>query len=148
VLTALWVCGVAAVVALAAGYARARLIVVTVTGNSMRPLIARGGRVLVRRTRRCRRGDLVLLRPAWGGRQMVKQVAAEAGDPVPGEFRVALAAATVPAGMLLVRGTTADSLDSRQLGPVPVDSVIGVVMGRRRAVRVPPVVPPCDAATP
>jgi signal peptidase I len=131
VTTVFGVCGLAVVLALAAGYARAQLILVTVTGDSMYPVIVRGGRVLVRRTHRCRRGDIVLLRIAKAGRQMVKQVVAEAGDPVPGEFRAALAAATVPAGMLLVRGTTADSLDSRQFGPLPLDSVIGVVMGRR-----------------
>ena len=121
----------ASAVVLAAGYARTRLISVTVTGDSMRPLIAGGTRVLVRRTRRCRRGDIVLLRPWRAGPPMVKQVVAVAGDPVPAEFQPATAAATVPDGMLLIRGTAPDSMDSRQLGPLPAGDVVGVVLGRR-----------------
>ncbi|MEJ3745843.1 S26 family signal peptidase [Actinomycetes bacterium KLBMP 9797] len=118
-------------VVVAAGYARARLVVVTVTGESMQPLIARGARVLVRRTRRFRRGDIVLLRSYGVGPPMLKQAVAVAGDPVPAEFRDALAVGVVPDGTLLVRGTTADSLDSRQLGPLPATSVIGVAVRRR-----------------
>jgi signal peptidase I len=118
---------VAAAVVAVAGYARARLVVVTVTGESMQPLIARGARVLVRRTRRFSRGDIVLLRPYGVGTQMLKRVVAVAGDPVPAEFHDALAVGVVPDATLLVRGTAADSLDSRQLGPLPTTSVVGVV---------------------
>lgn len=124
-------------VALAAGYARTRLILVVVDGDSMRPLIAAGTRVLVRRTRRCRRGDIVLLRPWRFGPPMVKQVVAVAGDPVPAEFRPVTAAATVPDGMLLIRGTAPDSMDSRQLGPLATGDVVGVVLGRRPPIPAP-----------
>ena len=118
-------------VALAGGYARTKLISVTVTGDSMRPLIAGGTRVLVRRTRRCLRGDIVLLRPSRVGPPMVKQVVAVAGDPVPAEFRQMTQASTVPDGMLLIRGTAPDSMDSRQLGPLATSDLVGVVLGRR-----------------
>ncbi|MDR7277075.1 S26 family signal peptidase [Catenuloplanes atrovinosus] len=123
--------------AVAAGWARRSLIVVTVTGSSMQPLIAAGSRVLVRRTGRCRTGDVVMFRIHDSGPPMVKRVVATAGEPVPPQLRTAGGPDLVPAGRLLVLGTAPDSMDSRQLGFLTTGDVVGVVL-RRAALPVAP----------
>jgi len=108
--------------------ARNRLLLVTVNGDSMTPVLRRGDVVLVRRSRRASTGSIALLRLDAGAVPMVKRVVAVAGEPVPDDLRQAVGQPVVPAGTIVVRGTTADSLDSRQLGAVQVTRVVGVVI--------------------
>jgi type IV secretory pathway protease TraF len=108
--------------------ARNRLLLVTVNGDSMTPDLCRGDVVLVRRSRRTNTGDIALLRLDATTVPMVKRVVAVAGEPVPAELRQAVALPVVPAGTVVIRGTTTDSLDSRRLGPVQVSRVVGVVI--------------------
>ena len=109
--------------------ARGWFRLVTVTGVSMTPVLCRGDVVLVRRSRRSRRGDIALLRlPPRNTGAMVKRVVAVGGDAVPDDLRHAVGVPVVPAGMLLVRGTTDDSFDSRRFGAVPLSDVEGVVV--------------------
>ena len=109
--------------------ARSRLLLVTVNGDSMTPDLRRGDVVLVRRSRRTSTGDIALLRLDATAVPMVKRVVAVAGEPVPAELRQAVGLPVVPAGTIVVRGTTADSFDSRRLGPVQASRVVGIVIG-------------------
>ncbi|MFF7095447.1 S26 family signal peptidase [Streptomyces rubradiris] len=131
VMLALAVCGAAAV---------RRLLVVTVRGTSMTPTHHHGDRLLVRRTRTVRRGQVVVaLRPrspaVWREDRhsplIVKRVAAVPGDPVPpGSVppRAEDHEGRVPPGRVVLLGdNTAASVDSRQLGFFPLDDVLGVV---------------------
>jgi nickel-type superoxide dismutase maturation protease len=92
----------------------ARLHRLEVSGQSMRPTLEPGDRLLLLRTRRVRAGDLVVVPdPRHPGRMVVK--------------RVVLASATG----LTVKGDNADaSTDSRQFGVVPLASVRGRVVYR------------------
>jgi signal peptidase I len=119
---------------------RRRLLVVTVRGVSMEPTYTSGDRLLVRRSGldRVRAGEVVVVQVGsapgdpTGGR-MVKRAVAVPGDPVPPQ--IPLADPVVPAGRLLVLGDNpARSNDSRRLGYIPADSLIGVVV-RPIAVR-------------
>ncbi|MFC4049534.1 S26 family signal peptidase [Actinomadura syzygii] len=110
--------GTAAAVGLAALGIRRGLLVATVSGRSMEPALRSGDRLLVRRTPRARRGQIVVVRarvPLLAGRPpeadtavmvepsaaeleshatygllLVKRVAAVGGDPVPREACPAL----------------------------------------------------------
>jgi signal peptidase I len=109
-----------------------RLVLVTVRGNSMEPTFADGDRVLVRRNRTCREGDVVVFAMPEGEGEpglhwLVKRVAQVSGERVPGELRSAVTEEIVPAGYLVVRGDAVRSLDSRQLGFIAESSVLGVV---------------------
>ncbi|MBP2706974.1 signal peptidase I [Microbispora sp. RL4-1S] len=131
------VCGLAAVALL-----RRRFVVVDVSGDSMRPSLRAGDRVLVRRVppRSVRTGEVVVVeaprprahQPEPGHRWHVKRVAAVGGDPVPARVADAPAlrdADRVPAGHLVVLGDNPHaSLDSRQRGFVPAELVLGVVL--------------------
>jgi len=89
-----------------AGTASAAALVrrVAVTGNSMRPALEPGDRVLAVRTRRARAGDLVVVRdPRATGRLLVKRVAAVGAH-----------------GVEVLGDNAAASTDSRVFGPVPV----------------------------
>ena len=134
---------IAAVVAVAGWLVlqRRRLLVVTVHGVSMEPTYRSGDRLLVRRSRldRVRTGQVVVVRVSGpgvdevtGGR-MVKRAVAVPGDPVPAQIPVP--DPVVPAGRLLVLGDNPlRSNDSRRLGYLSADSLIGVVlrpMGQR-----------------
>jgi signal peptidase I len=119
---------------------RRRLIVVTVRGVSMEPTYSSGDRLLVRRAglERVRAGQVVVVQVGGvpddptGGR-MVKRAVAVPGDPVPPQ--IPLADSVVPGGWLLVLGDNpARSNDSRRLGYIPADALIGVVV-RPIAVR-------------
>ncbi|MEV5824728.1 S26 family signal peptidase [Spirillospora sp. NPDC052242] len=135
------VAAVAAALA-ALGWARGRLVVVTVGGTSMTPTLHDGDRVLVRRRplHRVRRGDVVVLEPPPDGTRLpgppgpdgrnwnVKRVAALPGDPLPPG--VPGPDGTVPAGALAVLGDNPDSVDSRHRGPYPGDRLLGVVVRR------------------
>ncbi|GAB3987610.1 S26 family signal peptidase [Actinoallomurus acanthiterrae] len=127
-------CGTAAVIVLRS--LQARLALVRVVGSSMAPTFADGDRLLVRRTVRPRRGDVVVFRnpakkrepdPPW----LVKRVSAVPGDQVPEEVLAAVGAApgaVVPLDRLVVRGDAERSLDSRQLGYISAATVLGTVL--------------------
>ena len=128
--------GLAVVALVTLGVLRARLVRVTVHGDSMAPTLRNGERVLVRRTRpeTLNRGDLVVFRrPREPARSwMVKRVLAAPGDPLP---RVEIPNlwssrdTVVPADHLLVIGDNlAVSYDSRQFGFIHRGTVLGVVI--------------------
>ncbi|MFI1829345.1 S26 family signal peptidase [Streptomyces sp. NPDC020412] len=129
----------AVLAAYGAGAAR-RLLVVTVHGPSMTPTHHHGDRLLVRRTRRVHRGQVVVvLRPrspaVWREDRhsplIVKRVAAVPGESVPPGSVPPSAESRdgrVPPGLVVLLGdNTAASVDSRQLGFFPHGDVIGVV---------------------
>jgi signal peptidase I len=131
--------------ALSAGclaWARRRLVLITVKGDSMAPAYRDGQRLLVRRAA-CRTGEVVVFRPpsprVYDVDWMVKRAVAVAGDPVPADlsgFATVVAGgsggssprvSTVPGGRLLVRSDAPDGIDSRQLGLIDDRDVLGVV---------------------
>ncbi|MDQ1397242.1 MAG: hypothetical protein QOG64_2501 [Acidimicrobiaceae bacterium] len=98
---------------LATGVAKsARRIVVS--GDSMRPTLDPGDRLLVRRTRRPRPGDVVAaVDPRQPTRILLKRVLTITDD-----------------GLVLIGDNPDASTDSRHFGPVPWSSVLGVAMYR------------------
>lgn len=85
-----------------------------VTGESLSPLIQPGDYVLLLkargRLRHLQPGEIVVFRhPAEG--ILIKQVVCQEGD-----------------GSVVVRGLAENSLDSRQLGPIPLHWLIGRVI--------------------
>ncbi len=121
---------------------RRKIAIVAVTGPSMEPTLTAGDRVVVRRTglRAVRTGQIVVVEApsTWtrmpSGRDlhrewMIKRVAAIPGDPLPAGLPAMLAGdARVPAGKLVVLGDNSkSSMDSRSLGYVPGDRLLGVV---------------------
>ena len=146
------------VLVLALAALRRRLFAVTVRGASMEPVYVAGERLIARRVSATalRRGQIVILdkplRPAgweWSGAPvtgpagstwMIKRVAAVPGDPLPPEVAATVPGDRVPPGSLVVLGDNARaSIDSRELGLVPADRVLGVAL--RRYTR-PPADPP------
>jgi len=144
-----WMIGAAlavvAVAALAAVWARRRLVMVTVHGSSMEPTLLPGDRVLVRRRglARVRRGDIVVLEPplpdgvAVGVRAglddrrwNIKRAVALPGDPVPPAVAAAGDHRVVPPGALVVFGDGPTSTDSRQRGFFRATDLLGVVVRR------------------
>lgn len=137
---------------------RRRIAVVSVIGQSMQPTLAPGDRVLVRRASigEIRVGQIIVIeKPGGGGvwttgslrgdagrrEWMIKRVAAIPGDPGPdtmpatgtgdgaGAETSAGAGQVVPAGKLVVLGDNpARSMDSRQIGYIPADRVLGIVL--------------------
>ncbi|GIH15642.1 S26 family signal peptidase [Rugosimonospora africana] len=152
------VLGAVLLLAVAGGWLKAVLVVVTVTGASMEPALRSGDRVIVRRTlgRRVRRGQIVMFRlpeqarpaagthpdlppaePVRGGRRLddrflLKRAVAVPGDAVPDRVDPALrrqAGTPVPENRLVVLGDNAPaSFDSRNFGFVASDLVLGVVL--------------------
>jgi signal peptidase I len=122
-------CGVLATLML-----RRRFTVVTVTGDSMLPTFGPGDRVLVRRVRigRLRRGQVVVVEMPGTSEWMIKRVAALPGDPRPADCLPATEEPVercVPRGKLVVLGDNPPwSQDSRQIGYVPGDRLLGVVV--------------------
>lgn len=121
---------------------RRAIAVVAVTGQSMEPALTAGDRVIVRRTglQAVRAGQIVVVEApgAWTGPPagrdlrrdwMIKRAAAIPGDPLPAGLPAMLAGdARVPAGKLVVLGDNPESsMDSRSLGYVPGDRLLGVV---------------------
>jgi signal peptidase I len=123
-----------------------------VDGDSMRPSFADGDRVVVEKLAAPGRGDVIVLRSQ--GLTLIKRVVAVAGDTIevrgcravvngtvaaePGVDRshtrrdpsCRMPRVRVPAGTVFVMGDNRDdSLDSRAFGPVPLDDVIGHVVG-------------------
>lgn len=113
-------------------WARRHLVVVTVEGTSMHPAFTDGDRLLVRRGRVRRTGQIavfrnpVAARPPW----LVKRVAALPGEPVPRDFAATVHEPVCPPGTLLVRGDAARTQDSRHFGGVVASSVLGPVVCR------------------
>lgn len=140
--------GMSALAALATGVylLRRRIAVVAVIGSSMQPTLAPGDRVLVRRVRigQVRTGQIVViekpgesgtwvtppLNRATGQREwMIKRVAAVPGDHRPDAMPADSPGLLIPAGKLVVLGDNpARSLDSRQIGYIPAERVLGVVL--------------------
>jgi signal peptidase I len=141
------------------GWVRRRYLITTVDGPSMEPTLRSGDRLLVRRTRRVRAGQIVVvrIRPPMldapppdvaedaatvvpfepehpGGRLYVKRAIAVAGDPVPVDRVPLLRAApgaAVPRGALVVLGdNAATSWDSRDYGFVRGEQFVGVAVRR------------------
>lgn len=116
------------------------LLLTTVDGSSMEPGLRSGDRVLVRRTRKVRRGQIALLGyppvPSGAdtsGQYLLKRVVAVGGDRLaPGWAAPDLAGLggqVVPAGHTVVLGDNRpDSWDSRHYGFVPAERVFGVVL--------------------
>ncbi|GIJ54248.1 S26 family signal peptidase [Virgisporangium aurantiacum] len=127
VLIAVAVLAAAAVLSL-----RRVLLVVTVDGTSMEPTLRPGDRVLVRRTRAVRTGDVAVLGRA--GAYRVKRVAAVPGETVPpGVDAITGAVSTMPStvppgGLVLLGDNPSDSFDSRQAGLFRIHDVVGVVV--------------------
>lgn len=134
---------------------RRRIAVVTVTGESMRPALASGDRVLVRRARlgQLRLGQIVVVErpgrdgtwdtppPAWPATSrvwLVKRVAALPGDVWPREDTPSrlwspeppsLTGRSVPPGTFAVLGDNSlGSYDSRSFGYCPADRLLGVMV--------------------
>ncbi|NUR28986.1 MAG: signal peptidase I [Catenulispora sp.] len=105
----------------------------TVDGPSMEPALRSGERVLVRRTRRPRRGDVVLMRLPADSALLLKRVVAVAGDYLPAGWASpdvhGLGDARVPDGCYVVLGdNSAVSTDSRFFGLVRRDRLVGVMI--------------------
>ncbi len=131
------------------------MVTVTVRGTSMEPTYRDHDRVLVRRRSAVVPGQVVVVDGAAfaspGHRQpplprragpgpvaqrlwAIKRVVAVAGDPVP-RTRVPVLARVpenrIPAGKLVVLGdNAAASVDSRKIGYIPADRVLGTVVRR------------------
>ncbi|WP_410641386.1 S26 family signal peptidase [Amycolatopsis sp. lyj-346] len=120
--------------------ARRRLILTTVDGPGMAPALLPGDRVLVRRTRRPRRGQVALLRfpqlpsgAPTGDQLLLKRVVAVAGDRIPAGWAEpdvhGLGGEVVPRGCAVVLGDNRPaSWDSRHYGFVPRERIIGVMV--------------------
>lgn len=125
---------------------RRHVAVVSVIGHSMQPTLTAGDRVIVRRARidHLRTGQIVVFEnpghsgtwitppprwPATDRELMIKRVAATPGDPVPSATAVVTADVLVPAGNVIVFGDNlANSRDSRQIGYIPAERLLGVVV--------------------
>jgi signal peptidase I len=120
---------------------RRQWLVVTVRGASMSPTLRSGERVLARRNARWRTGSIVVFRWSKGRSEtrtapvLVKRVAAVPGEPFPAWARGTAVprwgeATRVPQGYIVVAGDGDRSSDSRDLGLVPTNDVIGTVVLR------------------
>ncbi|WP_433477017.1 S26 family signal peptidase [Spirillospora sp. CA-142024] len=153
--------GVLTAAGVLAVWVRRRYLVTTVDGPSMEPALHSGDRLLVRRTRRVRAGQIVVVRvrpPTLAepppdhvpvpeavpvmtehpdGPLFIKRAIAVAGDPVPVDRVPCLGETretTVPPGALVVLGDNAPtSWDSRDYGFVHAEQFIGVVIRRLQA---------------
>jgi signal peptidase I len=119
-------------------------LVTTVDGSSMEPALRSGDRLLVRRARRARAGQVVVFdfaeehkvksRSARRSRYyLIKRAVAVPGDRVPAGWADpdlgAIAGTVVPSGSLVVLGDNrASSWDSRHYGFVGPGLFIGVVI--------------------
>lgn len=133
--------GAVLMLAVAAVLVGRRLVVVSVSGDSMAPTLHSGDRLLVRRVpgETVRVGEVVVVqesRPCRPGDDrsvdwMVKRVVAVPGDPTP-SFLPSWERGPngrVPPHRLVLLGDNAEwSRDSRHFGSVPADRVLGVVL--------------------
>ncbi|WP_418061322.1 S26 family signal peptidase [Pimelobacter simplex] len=107
---------------------QAPLLRVTVVGSSMEPTLHHGQRLVVRRTglRRLRPGQLVVFDNPTAlehPRLLVKRLHAVGPSVVAGERPV-----TIGADECFVLGDAPSTQDSRVFGPIPRDSIRGVVL--------------------
>ena len=110
--------------------ARRRLLVVTVAGTSMIPILQPGDRLLVLRHGAVHRGSVVVAMPPRPVGPVVKTVVAVPGDAVPDSVRGRVPDVTVPAGKLVLLGTHDTAADSRTWGFFALDDVVGIVVAR------------------
>ncbi|MEV6859804.1 S26 family signal peptidase [Streptosporangium subroseum] len=138
--------GVLLTIGLLGLWVRRGFLVTTVDGSSMEPALRSGDRVLVRRTKRVRAGQVIVFAfpdppnarapVAKRDRQLlVKRAVVVPGDRVPVEWEYPdiheIAGTAVPPGSLVVLGDNrATSWDSRHYGFVHRDRFIGVVTRR------------------
>lgn len=131
---------------LAAGLLSVRrvFLVTSVEGTSMEPALRSGDRVLVRRTKRVRAGQVVVVEfgalpsarapVAERSRQfLIKRAVAVPGDRLPAEWEYPdaheIAGTVVPSGSFVLLGDNrAMSWDSRHDGFVRSDQLVGVVI--------------------
>jgi signal peptidase I len=151
VISRYWPLLAAAAGAVSVLYLRRRFAIVTVTGQSMLPALRDGDRILVRRVglERIRAGDVVVVEKpddgdtGWrqppavrvaGHEWLIKRAAAVPDDPLPEIFLTCWPARPddlVPAGKLLVLGdNSAGSYDSRAIGYIPGERLLGVLSRR------------------
>ena len=101
-----------------------------VAGSSMEPTLRAGDRVLVDvwtyRQRPPRRGEIVLVRPEPGSSALVKRVT-----------RIVPSSPGHQAAVWVVGDNTRDSLDSRQLGAIDRERIVGRVVLRLWPPRIP-----------
>lgn len=122
---------------------RRRFLTATVCGDSMEPTLRPGDRLLVRRTKRVRAGQLVVFLypgmpqsdpvPEGDRTLLVKRAVAVPGDRVPAEWKYPdvqkVAGTVVPPGSLVVLGDNpATSWDSRFFGFLPRERFVGVAI--------------------
>jgi signal peptidase I len=128
---------------------RRKIAIVTVRGRSMQPALTAGDRLLIRRVspERLRTGQIVVIAgtredgtsasrgrswPPAGHGWLIKRLAALPGEPTPALVLTAIAPGAepvVPAGKLVVLGDNLPcSLDSRTLGYIAAERVLGVVV--------------------
>ncbi|MCC5577546.1 S26 family signal peptidase [Microtetraspora sp. AC03309] len=138
--------GILLAVGLLALWARRGFLATTVRGTSMEPTLRPGDRLLVRRTKRVRAGQIVVFLYSGGPHTeepvperdrtlLIKRAVAVPGDQVPVEWEHPdvheVAGTVVPRGALVVLGDNrATSWDSRHYGLVRHDRFVGVVIRR------------------
>ncbi|MEO7733898.1 MAG: signal peptidase I [Kofleriaceae bacterium] len=114
-----------ALIVAAALVGRRAFVVVTVRGHSMAPTLRNGERLVARRwspTARPVTGDVIVFRPdALGYR--IKRIAGVAGDPVPA-WLARDPGGRIPAGHVIVRGDNPRSEGSRELGYIPIATIL------------------------
>jgi signal peptidase I len=125
--------------------ARRIFLVTNVEGTSMEPALRSGDRVLVRRTKRVRAGQVVVFefsalpsaRAPVAGRSsrqfLIKRAVAVPGDRIPAEWEYPdvheIAGTVVPSGSFVLLGDNrATSWDSRHDGFARGDRLVGVVI--------------------
>lgn len=115
---------------------RRQLIVITVYGHSMQPSLQPGDRVLIRRSTGLQRQQVAVFahRSELEGAEpvlLIKRVAAVAGDPIPPSVHAHTASRVVPPGSVVLLGDNPQhSFDSRDIGLVCDDQIVGVVIRR------------------
>lgn len=110
------------------------LRIVTVRGTSMAPTLHPQDRILVRVGRLPKPGEIVVFRapdPDWDGLPwLVKRVAAGPGQALPPDLAAGRLAGEriVRDACVVMRGDNPVSQDSRQLGYVPFDAILGSML--------------------
>jgi signal peptidase I len=130
-----------AAVAVAIAAARCLFLITTVDGTSMEPTLRSGDRLLVRRTKRVRPGQVVVFRFAElidaearrSRSYQVKRAVAVPGDRLPARWEFPdihrIAGTVVPRGSFVVLGDNREvSWDSRHHGLVRRDRFVGVMI--------------------